>query len=92
MANNWWEELSFYLGKKLPIDDGPELERLIVKLGIPQTELWLDTGTSKILDQNKAHERIHETLKFRWGGRVSLIGAVVSIAGAIASWLPSLVL
>ena len=87
MAMNWWKEVSFYLGKRLQIDDDTEIERLLLELGIPQTQLWHDAGVVKILDQNEAHKRIREALKFRWGNRGPFIAAGVSIAGAIVAWL-----
>ena len=85
MALDSFEELKLYLGGRLPTDAG-ELESLIRELGISEFNLWVAKAGKTGLDTNEAQRRIRESLNYRWGAKLSLLGAIVSILGAVAAW------
>jgi hypothetical protein len=85
MALDWFEELKLYLGGRLP-NDAQALEQLIRELGISQFNLWATKGGTTGLDTHEAQRRIREALIYRWGAKLSLLGASVSILGAVAAW------
>lgn len=85
MALKWSEELKLYVSGKLPTNSR-ELERLLQELGISEFNLWVTKGTTTGLNTNEAQRRIREALIYRWGVKLSLLGAIVSILGAVAAW------
>lgn len=86
MALDWFEELKLYVGGRLPTD-AQALERLLQELGISEFNLWATKGATTGLDTGEAQRRIREALNYRWGAKLSLLGALVSILGAAAAWL-----
>lgn len=85
----WKEEFRLYWGGQLPTD-GAQLEYMLDELGISAFNIGVTKHGSTGVDTYEAQKRIREALRDRWGARIAIVGAggaLISILGAIFSWI-----
>ena len=86
LVMTWKEEFRLYWGGQLPTD-AAELEALLDELGISAFNIAVTKFGTTGVDTNEVQKRIRDTLNYRWGSKIAVISAGVSIVGAILAWI-----